>query len=147
MDDDQLIAEAWEEFQADLEPQIKSWSDAVRARLEEVGPPSGKLKSFRLPSLLTKGMWDESKHPRNHLGHFAGKLKEHISGLTGHADEHGHAEHWAGHLSKLTQAEVYHVISKAGIEGARPSDSKTALIQRARLRLTALVRARERAQA
>lgn len=133
-------------FGLTLQVLSKMHPDAVASVAQSLGIKTEK-SAFRLPSFVVKGVWDESKHPRNNLGHFAGQLREHISGLTGHPDEHTHAEHWAGHLQKLTQSEVYHVISKAGVEGARPHDTKSSLIQRARARMTALARSKERAQA
>jgi len=113
--------------------------------LKKPKPRKRAAKSFSLPLLILK-TWDHSKHPRSNLGHFASKLKEHVAGLSGHESEHAHADTWAGHLHKLTQSEVHTVLARAGIEGGRHTDSKSSLIQRARNRLTARARARDRAE-
>lgn len=50
-----------------------------------------------------------------------------------------------GRLTVLPKETLHAVIARAAIEGARPSDSKSAMLQRVRNRLTAARRARERA--
>lgn len=58
----------------------------------------------------------------------------------------GLADHAVAELRSLPREEIFRHLKDAGIEGARPTDSKKALLERLHNRLTAGVRARERAE-
>lgn len=45
-----------------------------------------------------------------------------------------------------TRPALYELLAAGGLEGLRPRDTKTAMLRRLHLRLTARVRARERAE-
>jgi hypothetical protein len=74
----------------------------------------------------------------------ADRLKAHVAGLKGDAAEHTSGDPLLKELEGMSQAEVFKALEAAGIEAIRPGDSKSELIRRARLRLTASARAQER---
>lgn len=71
-------------------------------------------------------------------------LRDHIATLKGDAGERPAADAFVDRLSKLDRPTLFATLKAAGVEGAKHGDSKKAMLNRARLRLTAAVRARER---
>ncbi len=56
------------------------------------------------------------------------------------------ADHAIAELKKMPQPDLYKILHAAGLEGIKPRDSRPKLLQRLHNRLTAGVRARERAE-
>ncbi len=75
------------------------------------------------------------------------RLKSAVAGGAD-ADEvhHAVADHAVAELGKLSKDAVFRHLTEAGVEGARPHDSKKDMLQRARNRITAAARARARAE-
>ena len=63
---------------------------------------------------------------------------------TGDESERTTADRIVAELSGVPKADVYDLLVAAGLEGLRKYDSRSAMLQRLRNRLTACVRARER---
>lgn len=74
---------------------------------------------------------------------------EHVSNSQGRdtSGDETLAESMIDSVSSLKQPELYATLTAAGIEGARPGDSRSSLIQRLKNRLTASHRSRMRAEA
>ena len=71
-------------------------------------------------------------------------LKNHLATLNGAPGEHAAADAHVAKLAKLDRPTLHATLKEAGVEGIKASDSKRSMLNRARLRLTAPVRARER---
>jgi hypothetical protein len=108
--------------------------------------------SIRLPWL--RKTFNESDHPRDH-GQFASKPGEHHERLAHLAERSRDPDAVADHevesalaeAGKLSREAMYKLMHDSGMgEEIRPRDTKTRMLQRLRLRLTAAKRARERAE-
>lgn len=100
--------------------------------------------------------WDESKVIRADDGTFAGGAHhERIAHAIAHVSQHSRedlsgdtklADDVVESVKHLPQSELFRALTTGGLEGVRKADSKTAMLQRLRNRITAAHRARERAE-
>jgi hypothetical protein len=109
------------------------------ASIQEAVGAAGKPPptSLPMPSVAHK----TTEPPKSDL---ADRLKAHIANLKGEPEEHTSGVPLLKELDGLSQAEVYALLLSAGIEGARPTDSKANLILRLHRRMTAQARSQER---
>jgi hypothetical protein len=138
-DDDPTVVKVGDEYHIDNGHHRAALAHArgeksIRAQVFEYDPKTGKTAPVA---------GDKPKAEGGGSGH-ADRLKAHIAGLTGDPSEHAAADSFVADLSKLPKADLHEVIRAAGIEGAKPRDSRTDMLQRVRNRLTAAARARER---
>jgi hypothetical protein len=62
------------------------------------------------------------------------------------SDDYGIADQVVAGVKDLAQPKLYAVLVAGGLDGLKPRDSRPELLRRLRLRLTARVRAQERAE-
>ena len=111
-----------------------------------------------LPPFPVEKTWDESRHPRDDIGRWkagGGSTHDRLRSALAHvgtfdagdiSHHRGLADHAVAELRGMSQADVYRHLLAAGLDGIRPGDSKGAMLKRLHDRLTARVRARERAE-
>jgi hypothetical protein len=77
-------------------------------------------------------------------------IRDRVVMISSQADDvsgdYGTADNVVTSAGRLGRGELFAALSLAGVEGARPRDSKQSMLERLRRRLTARVRARERAE-
>lgn len=147
---DAEIAASLKPFFAEVDADYDAAFDDIKKVFEAKGPPTEE-KAARHPWLVKSH--DAASEARDESGQWTGgakplhhRLAAHFATLKGKTSEHDEATPFMDELSKLDQPSLLKTLTAAGIEGLKPRHSKKALLNQARLRLTAAVRARERAE-